>query len=1079
MQNFNLNTKEFNNNLIIDDEEIFDLELEWPTEPIDEEINVDVHAESIGDGLIYSLRNLGRVDIEYIAKACDTDKKTVIEKLKGSIYLDPEEYDGTYYKGYKTSDEYLSGNLLLKYQKATFANAKYRGLFQENVDALRRIMPTGLTASEIYYTISSPWIPKHLISDFFNDEFVYRSDSTENIIYNTVLNTWEIVKNGAKYRYSMDYRFGTKRISGIKIFEHILNSKSINIYDYLTGVDGKRKRILNAEETTLAQEKAIALNEYFKEYINKDRNRQMELVDEYNERFGYNVARIYNGDFLDFPNMNSNVTLFKAQRDAIARIIFNNNTLLAYNVGAGKTYIMVAAGEELKRIGLSKKNLYVVPNNIVGQWEQDYKYLYPNANIFVAKTKDFSPQKINDTLTKIRDGNFTSIIMAHSSFDHIKLSKDIEVNAIKQRLADINKLPYKGKTAKLLEKSLMTELGKLEANDAPYIAFNDLGITRLFIDEAHNYKNIPIKTNRGYIRGINTEGSTKCDHLIHICEYMNSLSDSGIIMATGTPISNSISDIYSIQQYLQNGELKLLDIPSFDAWLNMFTEESDEYEVDLDGSKYRAVKRLTKFHNLPELTSILSSISAFHYENNTVGLPKFTGYTDILVPKSREFKNYVNELSNRLDIVRLHGVSNKDDNLLKITSDGRKAALDLRLIDSNLYQNVSINKVNVCVENVFNIYTKTKEFRGTQLVFCDISVPNQGFNIYDEVASELKRYGVLDEEIAYIHDATTDKKRDELFEAMNQGKIRILIGSTQKLGTGVNVQAKLYAIHHLDIPWRPSDMVQREGRILRYGNTNPEIFIYRYITEGSFDAYSWQILENKQKFIGELLSNSLNDRTREDIEDVVLNYGEIKALAIGNPKLQEHVKLKNKISKLKLLQKKYKFERAHQQTVLLEMPQKITNLNEEINNIKLDIDSLDLNDASYTKEEKQSIRSLIWETLMDNLDCDIELDIIDYRGFKIKCPANLLENNLYLIIEGHKRYLLDLGTSEQGVVTRIDNFIERLPKLLDETTEKRDDLILKEESLKEELKNEIDYSIEIGELNYQLNLLNKELKING
>jgi len=1057
------------------DTDVIEMNLDWE-ETNDIDSPIDIHVDSISDGLIYSLRNLGKVDIEYIAKISDSSIDSVIEKLKGSIYQDPECWNECYYKGFKTSDEYLSGNLLKKLEKADYANHKYNGRFKENIEALKAIMPKGISIGEIYYTLSSPWIPKHIIQEFFKDEFLYRKNIENGVIYDNSLNEWEIVVPNYAINYSTNFKFGTKRITALKIFEHLINSKNIAIYDTLTILD-KNKRVLNKEETTLALNKAQALNDYFKEYINRRQYLLDELVDAYNERFGYIVSRVYNGDFLEFKNMNNEVTLFKSQRDAIARIIFNNNTLLACKVGSGKTYIMIASGEELLRMGLSKKNLYVVPNNIVKQWEHDYKYLYPNSSVLVCKTLDFSPSKIKATLKKIADSNNKAIIIPHSSFDNLVLSRKEEMDSIANKINELNQLKPSDSIMKQL-KNLKEKYKDLDVLGDDYISFKELGITRLFIDEVHNYKNISIDTNRGYIKGINLEGSKKCNHLVRITEYMNSLDNSGIIMATGTPISNSISDIFSIQTYLQKGQLKLLDINTFDDWLNMFTEEADEFEIDLDSTKYRPVKRLSKFHNLPELTSILSNVSAFYFDTEKEGLPKFNGYTDILVPKSKELKDYIEDLSNRLDLIRHHQVSLKDDNLLKITLDGRRAALDLRLIDENLYNNYTDNKVRACALEVCKMYLKTNAFKGTQLIFCDTSVPNKTFNIYDELKRTLINYGINEEEIAYIHDAESDRAKEKLFNDMNTGKIRILIGSTQKLGTGVNVQDKLSAIHHLDIPWRPSDMIQREGRILRIGNKCEEVFIFRYITEGSFDSYSWQILESKQKFICELLNNSLNERSKADIEDTVLSYGEVKALAIGNPKLQEHVRIKNRISKLRILQKKYKDNRASLRRELLEIPNQITNLNNNIKLINEDVEFLKLNPITYSKESKQAIRKIIWNHLMDHLGMDFEEEIIEYSGFKIKVPQNLIANSLYLIIENNNRYALDLGTSELGIMTRIDNLLEKLPIRLNDEIAKRDDLINKKESIIKELENEIDYSIEISRLNNELKELDKELKIN-
>ena len=1078
MQYLNSNTNKMN--IMTDEFDSFDLDLLWPTK---EEKEIDIHTSSISDGLIYSLKNLGKVDINYISKITNQKPQAIIDNLKGSIYQDPTKFNGDPFEGFVTADEYLSGNLLKKLKEATFYNKKYKGYFENNINALKEVMPDGVEAGEIYFNISSPWIPRCIIVDFFKNTFVINPNDQEYIVYNKYTKQYNVKVIGKSFSYNANYKYGTSKMSAVNIFMHLLNNQSIAIYDTRMEND-KKKRILNKDETALALNKAHELNNYFIEYVKKRDQLYILLTEAYNEKYGYVVSRIYDGGFLDFPSINPNVNLYKSQRDSIARIIFNNNTLLAHEVGSGKTYIMIASGMELLRMGISKKNLYVVPNNIISQWEADFNYLYPNSksSLLVTDSSDYSPSKINDTLEKIKNGHYTSIIMPQSSFDNLKMSKELEVKRLEKKIEELDSIKdynyFISKTKKI--KELQDEIVEILTSPDKYIGFDELGITRLFLDEAHNYKNLPLNTSRGYIKGVNLSGSVKCSHLKSICEYLNSSENNGIIMATGTPISNSISDIYSIQSYLQEGELRLLDIKTFDNWLSMFTEEADELELDLDSTKYRVVKRLTKFHNLPELSTILASIAAFHYDKDADDLPKFNGYTDVEIKKSYELSSYIRNISERLEKIRKREVTSKEDNLLKITTDGRKAALDLRLLDEEKYALYIGDKISTCANNILNIYNKTKEFLGTQIVFCDTSVPTKDkFNVYDELKNVLVRYGIKDSEIAFIHNATTERKRAKLFENVNEGKIRIILGSTQKLGIGVNIQKRLYAIHHLDIPWRPSDMVQREGRILRQGNMNPEVFIYRYITQGSFDAYSWQILETKQKFINELLSNSLSERNRADFQESILTYSEIKALAIGNPKLKEHVEIKNKLERLRLLSKKQNDEVAKYKRELLRIPNEITKFENQITYLKQDILDLENNkDIALDKDGRNEFRKLVWDTLMDNLGKDTETLITTYKGFKIKADSNLIENNLYLVIENNGRYDILVGSSEQGILTRIENFFDSLPDKLESAIRCKNELISKKEALEENIKNVIDYSLGIEELNEKLIKLNKELKIN-
>lgn len=878
-----------------------DLPLDWENAFNQDVRTQGVHADSIFDGLIYSLSNLGRVDIEYISSITGEDYKTIICALKGSIYQNPETWGECFYKGWETSEEYLSGNMMRKWKAAKDANKEYNGYFADNVRAIEKVLPPTVATKDIYVTLGSPWVPADVIDDFIeyllgdwrrhwysiNDEEDFHTKHDE------LTGTWEIP---FKSRYNHDVKvtrtYGTDRINALHILERTLNMKSVAVTDEVvcnTNSSGK-KRVINQSETILAIEKQNKMIKAFQKWVWEDERRKERLEMIFENNFSCVRRRIFDGSFLDFPTMSDSVKLYPYQKNAVARIIFTPNTLLAHDVGAGKTYVMIAAGQEMKRMGLSTKNMYVVPNNIVGQWKNIFSSMYPNAKLLCVDPKSFAPNKREVVLERIRDEDFDGIIIAYSCFEQIPLSKEYYMEELKEKKKLVSELAaQKGKaTSKLKKKKEALEKALSEmalAMDDMYdtVYFDELGITRLFVDEAHNFKNVPFETKANKVLGINGSGSKRCQDMmdkVHMVQKKN--GGKGVVLATGTPITNSITDAYIMQQYLQSGELAMLDLQSFDAWIGMFAERSTEFEIDVDTSSYRLATRFAKFHNLPELTSLLSSIADFHQVDESAGIPMHDGYRDALISKTPAFAAYLDDISQRADDVREGRVSRKDDNMLKITTDGRKAALDLRLVDSNAgftYQ----SKVARCAENVADIYFKTSQTKATQVIFCDTSTPKSGFNIYDELKTALINLDVPEAQIAYIHDAETEAKRTRLFMKVRNGEVRILIGSTFKLGLGVNIQDRLIALHHIDVPWRPADMTQREGRILRQGNVNSQVYIYRYITEGSFDAYSWQLLETKQRFISGLLSGSLTTRSGADIEDTVLDYAEVKALAVGNP----------------------------------------------------------------------------------------------------------------------------------------------------------------------------------------------------
>lgn len=793
--------------------------------------------------------------------------------------------------------------------------------------------------------------------------------------------------------------------------------------------------------------------------------------------------------------MSKSVNLYPYQKDAVARIIFTPNTLLAHDVGAGKTYVMIAAGQEMRRMGLSTKNMYVVPNNIVGQWKNIFSIMYPSAKLLCVDPKSFTPNKREEVLERIRDEDFDGVIIAYSCFEQIPLSKDYYIEELKEKKTLVSNLAtQKGKaTSKLKKKKEALEKALSEmtlAMDDMYntIYFDELGITRLFVDEAHNFKNVPFETKANKVLGISSGGSKKCQDMMDKVHMVQKKNDGkGVVLATGTPITNSITDAYIMQQYLQSGELAMLDLQSFDAWIGMFAERSTEFEIDVDTSSYRLATRFAKFHNLPELTSLLSSIADFHQVDESAGIPMHDGYDDALISKTSAFASYLDDISQRADDVRQGRVSRKDDNMLKITTDGRKAALDLRLVDqtaSFTYQ----SKVARCAENVADIYFKNSNSKATQLIFCDTSTPKNGFNIYDELKTGLVNLGVPETQIAYIHDAETELKRAQLFMKVRNGDIRILTGSTFKLGLGVNIQDKLIALHHIDVPWRPADMTQREGRILRQGNTNTDVYIYRYITEGSFDAYSWQLLETKQRFISDLLSGSLTERSGADIEDTVLDYAEVKALAVGNPLVKKRIEAANELTRYLTLQRKLVDSKIRMEKELLEIPGKLEHQKDLISKCEEDLSyyrvwksaNPPITDSKLKKDEaekRKALREYITSAVRSYSLETKEKTLMTYRGFDIILPANMTLEKPYIWLKRQGKYYLELGDTEIGNLVRIDNYLDMLDEHLEKLKTGLSKLKEKEIELKAELSKDENFSEQIEKYKTEVEKIDKKLGV--
>lgn len=1074
-----------------------DLPLDWENVFLSDVRAQGVHAENAPDALVLCLSVLGRVDIEYMASITGLTCKEVISALRGSIYQNPQTWDECFYKGWETADEYLSGNLIRKWQAAKEADRKYNGYFAENLRAIEAVLPPTVATKDIYVTLGSPWVPTDIIDDFIEHLFKRRRELWHNgvnlnaVKHDELTGTWEI-PNKTRYGHNVTSTktYGTDSIEALYILERTLNMKSVSVtreVPCLTNKSGK-KRVIDKDETLLAMEKQQKMIAEFQKWVWKDQTRKERLESIFETQYSCVRRRIFDGSFLQFPTLSPEVQLYPYQKNAVARILFSPNTLLAHDVGSGKTYVMIAAGMELRRMGLSKKNLYVVPNNIVGQWKEIFLKMYPAAKLLIVEPRSFTPAKREKVLKKLRDEDFDGIIMAYSCFEQIPLSKQFYIDQLQDMQAQIKEMLQNTKknTSRLQkqQEKIAAQIAELSATLemlTDHVYFDELGVTRLFVDEAHNYKNVPLETKADKVLGIRSGGSKKCAEMLDKVRMVQR-SGGGVIMATGTPITNSVTDAFIMQKYLQNGELGLLDLQSFDSWIGMFAERTTEFEIDVDTSGYRLATRFAKFHNLPELTALFSQIADFHQLDQTNDIPDFDGYTDALIAKTPEFADYLSDISRRADAVRKGFVSRTMDNMLKITTDGRKAALDLRLVSPTAgftYQ----SKVARCVENVFSLYLRTA---GTQIVFCDTSTPKAGFNIYDELRRLLVSMGVPDGQIAYIHDATSETMRNLLFARMRKGELRVLIGSTFKLGLGVNVQNKLIAIHHLDVPWRPADMTQREGRILRQGNENPKVAIYRYITEGSFDAYSWQLLETKQRFITGLLSGSYAERSGTDIEDTVLNYAEVKALAVGNPLVKKRVETANELSRLLTLQRKLVETRLRLETELRELPAQISHQEGLIEKAKQDkafyeehLRSLPVPVTTQEKNAEALRRKQIRETLFAAIQGNElkieETPLMEYRGFQIRLPANMKKEKPFVWLQRAGRYYVELGDSEVGGLVRIDHFLDDLGAYIEKLTGRLSDLFVKGDHIRAELANKESYTDQIETCKAQLEKIDKKL----
>lgn len=1068
--------------------------------------------ETSNEALMISLAEKAKIDFDYMNQLTGFDKEKMVEDLKGVIYRIPDIDDNN--EVYVTADEYLSGNIRQKLKVAEMA-VSINPIYQENIDALKQAMPGELSASEIEVRLGATWLPENIYEDFMHELLSISTfvQSRINITYSKATGNWNISnKNWDRGNAKAEKTYGTHRANAYRLIEDCLNLKATKIYDYEYDDEGKKVAILNKKETMIAQQKQEAIKEAFTNWIWKDYDRREYLVKRYNELFNSIRPREYNGDHLEFPNMNNEISLRKHQKDAIAHILYGGNTLLAHVVGAGKTFEMTAACMELKRLGLSQKAMFVVPNHLIEQWGSEFLQLYPSANILVARKQDFEKSKRKTFCSRIATGEWDAVIIGHSQFEKIPISVERQRKLIEDQIESITNgiqdLKANGgerfsvKQLERTKKGLKKRLEKLNNDERKddVIYFEELGIDRLFVDESHNYKNLFLYTKMRNVAGLTQTEAQKSSDMFMKCQYLDEITGGkGVVFATGTPISNSMTEMYTIQRYLQYNTLKEHGLEHFDSWASTFGETVTAIELAPEGTGYRMKTRFAKFFNLPELINMFKEVADIKTAD-MLNLPTPTAhYHNIAVKPSEEQKEIVAEFAKRAEAIRNENIDPTVDNMLKITNDGRKLALDQRLIDPTLDDNPH-SKVNTCIDNVIRIYEDTKDKKSTQLIFCDMSTPqktSKAFlenleqnkqvpytNVYDDIYKKLIEHGIPPNEIAYIHDAATDTKKKELFSKVRQGSVRILLGSTAKMGAGTNVQDLLIASHDLDCPWRPSDLEQRSGRIIRQGNTNSDVEIYRYVTEQTFDSYLYQLIESKQKFISQIQTSKSPVRSAEDIDEVTLSYAEIKALASGNPKIKEKMDLDIQVNRLKLAKANYLSEKYDLEDKIIKYyPMKIASIKEKINDYQKDLGStspveefsgMTLQNHFYLEKETAGKALLI---LCEKDKSSNQKLIGEYRGFELHLSYDQFHSYHQLTLKKNGTYMIDLGNDVYGNITRIDNQINSISKKLEIERSLLTTVEQQFHNAKEEVVRPFDKEQELQDKSSRLAILNKELDI--
>lgn len=1056
--------------------------------------------DTASEALAVSIGERVGVDLSYMSQLSGKTEEELTEELAGVIFKNPIG------EKWEPSDEYLSGNVREKLQIAK-QFAEDHPEYQVNVQYLEQVQPKDLDASEVEARLGATWISEDYITRFMAETFHtprYYVGSKVKVQYAEVTGQWNVMgKNVDSYGNALvTSTYGTQRANAYRLLEDALNLRDTKIYDTVQDADGEHRE-LNRKETMLAQQKQELIKEEFKEWIFKDLHRREDLCKIYNERFNSIRPREYDGSHIQFVGMNPEITLMPHQKNAVAHVLYGNNTLLAHCVGAGKTFQMIAAGMESKRLGLSQKNLYVVPNHLTEQWGSDFLRLYPGANILVATKKDFEPANRKRFCSRIATGDYDAVIIGHTQFEKIPLSRERQIAMLEDQIADITfsieeaahqaGQNYTIKQLEKTKKSLQARMKKLndQTRKDDVVTFEQLGVDRLFVDESHSFKNLFLYTKMRNVAGISQTDAQKSSDMFMKCRYMDELTGGrGITFATGTPVSNSMTELYTIMRYLQYDTLMRMGMGHFDSWAATFGETVTAIELSPEGTGYRAKTRFARFFNLPELISIFKEAADIQTSDMlNLPVPEAEFINEVLKP-SEEQQEMVSAFSERAESVRGGLVNPTEDNMLKITNDGRKCALDQRLLNE-LLPDAEKSKVNTCVENAFQVWDEGKTDRTTQLIFCDLSTPKGDgtFNVYDDVRNKLVARGIPKEEIAFIHEYNTEAKKAELFAKVRAGQVRILMGSTPKLGAGTNVQDRLIALHHLDCPWKPSDLEQQEGRILRQGNQNDKVKIFRYVTENTFDAYMWQILENKQKFISQIMTSKSPVRACEDVDDTALSYAEIKALATGNPYIKEKMDLDVQVSKLKLLKANHTSQIYRLESdIAKNFPVQISALKERIAGMQVDsqvVKSVDLQDndtfamtvGNVLYEDKKEAGEALIAACAGLKTVSTGGKVGEYHGFTLSASYNMFSNAFELTIKGKCSYKLEIGKDPVGNMQRIHNTLSSIDRKLTESEQKLETVQQQLATAQEEVKKPFPKEAELNEKIERLSELNALLNM--
>ena len=1062
--------------------------------------------ETATEALALSLNEKAEVDLPYMAQLTGKTEEKITEELVGVIFKNPLTDQ------WESGDEYLSGNVRDKLNTArTFAENHPE--FTPNVRALEAVQPRDLEASEIEVRVGATWIEPSDYQDFMVELLHtprYLAQKEIQVKFSEVNGEWRITgKNADSPRNAFAYAtYGTERANAYRILEDTLNLKDVRIYDKVVNDNGDEVRVLNKKETMLASQKQDALKAAFQDWIFKDQQRRERLVSVYNERFNSIRPREYDGSHLTFPGMNPEIELRPHQKNAVAHQLYGDNVLLAHVVGAGKTYEMVAAAMESKRLGLSQKNLFVVPNHLTEQWGAEFLQLYPGANILVATKKDFEPANRKKFCARIAMGNYDAIIIGHSQFERIPISDEKQEAMLQRQIDDLEMAIQSARyeqdggryTVKQIEKTrktLQTRLEKLNQKEKKdqVVTFEELGVDHLYVDEAHSYKNAFLYTKMRNVAGIAQNEAQKSADMFNKCQYLDEITGGkGITFATGTPISNSMTELYVMQRYLQNSKLQNMGLGLFDSWASTFGEVVTSIELAPEGTGYRAKSRFARFYNIPELMNMFKEIADIKTSDQLeLPVPEAEYETVVLKPTEQQ-KEIVENLGERAEVVRNGGVDASVDNMLKITNDGRKLALDQRLVNELLPDNPE-SKISVCAEKSYEIWKNTAAQKSAQLIFCDLSTPkgDGSFNVYDDLKRKLMEKGVPEKEIAFIHDANTEAKKTELFGKVKSGQVRFLIGSTAKMGAGTNVQDRLIALHHLDIGWKPSDLEQREGRIIRQGNHNKKVHIFRYVTESTFDSYMWQLIENKQKFISQIMTSKAPVRSCEDVDEAALSYAEVKALATGNPAVKEKMALDVDVAKLKLLKANHMNNQYRlEDDIARNFPQQIAKLTEIIDSYKADIAHYSehkiTDPEQFTMEiggkvftEKKEAGAALLAVCKDIKSVDAAMDIGNYQGFNMRIQFDGWSKEFILSVKNEAVSKVHLGADVLGNITRINNLLDSYPEKLSEAQQRLETVYEQLANAKEEVgkpfpkEEELNQKLErLSELNALLNMDERE-----